>query len=168
VDEGDLEIDAAIVQLLGRERPGDAILSEESGPTGEAPRRWNIDPLDAAALATPVPSSPDFLVDLLEGRIDVLLSQGGEVWDHAAEVAVVEAAGGRFRDPRGGHQLDLGLSTPKDGVSNVPYGGLRSRGDEPGKPSSHRSLRHRPGRRDIGVVGHRGGEMVDRRCWTRR
>lgn len=60
-----------------------------------------------AAVATAVEPSIDFLADLLEGRIDVLLSQGGEIWDHAAEVAIVEAAGGRFRDPVGGHRLDL-------------------------------------------------------------
>jgi len=196
VTAADLEIDAAIVEALHTERIDDAILSEESGPTGRGRRRWIVDPLDAtaffargdrgwgtyvaledggelvlgvinhpqdrrrywgvsgvgawsatttdgivagepreirlsavdrladarymawpslrtdaeaalAAVATAVDPSIDFLADLLEGRIDVLLSQGGEVWDHAAEVAVVEAAGGRFRDPVGGHRLDL-------------------------------------------------------------
>lgn len=196
VTVADLEIDAAIVEALRTERIDDAVLSEESGPTGRGRRRWIIDPLDATAffaqgargwgtyvaleddgelvlgvinhpqdlrrywgvlgdaawsatttdgivasgprevrlsavdrlfearymawpplqtdaeatladIATAVEPSIDFLADLLEGRIDVLLSQGGEVWDHAAEVAVVEAAGGRFRDPVGGHRLDL-------------------------------------------------------------
>lgn len=196
VTVADLEIDAAIVEALRTERIDDAILSEESGPTGRGRRRWIIDSLDAtvffargdcgwgtygalevdgevvlgvinhpqdrrrhwgvrgdgawsatttdgivageprevrlsavdrlvdarymawpplqtnaeatlADVATAVEPSIDFLADLLEGRIDVLLSQGGEVWDHAAEVAVVEAAGGRFRDPVGGHRLDL-------------------------------------------------------------
>lgn len=196
VTVADLEIDAAIVTALRTERTDDAILSEESGPTGSGRRRWIIDPLDGtvffargdrgwgtyvalevdgelvlgvinhpldcrrywgvrddgawsatttdgivagqpqevrlagvgrlvdarymawpplksqaeatlADVATAVEPSVDFLADLLEGRIDVLLSQGGEVWDHAAEVAVVEAAGGRFRDPVGGHRLDL-------------------------------------------------------------
>jgi histidinol-phosphatase len=54
-----------------------------------------------------VEPSLEFLVDLLEGRIDVLVSQGGEVWDHAAEVVIVEEAGGKFRDPEGGRRLDL-------------------------------------------------------------
>lgn len=39
-----------------------------------------------ADVATAVEASIDFLADLLEGRIDVLLSQGGEVWDLAAEI----------------------------------------------------------------------------------
>lgn len=196
VTEADLEVDRQIVEALRRERPADAILSEESGPFGEGARRWIIDPLDGTsffargdrgwgtyvalevdaqlvlgvinhpldarrywgvsgggavraaatagivsdneepisvsrisrlrdarfmawpplntddevtlrAIATEVEPSMDFLADLLEGRIDVLLSQGGEVWDHAAEVAIVEAAGGRFRDPVGGRRLDL-------------------------------------------------------------
>lgn len=38
-----------------------------------------------AAVATAVEPSIDFLADLLEARLDVLLSQGGEIWDYAAE-----------------------------------------------------------------------------------
>lgn len=60
-----------------------------------------------AAAGRWVPPDPAFFPRLLEGRVDVLLSIGGEVWDHAAEVAIVEEAGGRFEDPRGGHRLDL-------------------------------------------------------------
>ncbi len=60
-----------------------------------------------AGVATQVPTTMDFFVDLVEGRIDILFCRGGEIWDHAAEVAIVEAAGGRFRDPLGGRRLDL-------------------------------------------------------------
>lgn len=48
-----------------------------------------------------------FLPRLLDGELDVLYSTGGEVWDHAASVALVVGAGGRFRDHEGGCRIDL-------------------------------------------------------------
>jgi myo-inositol-1(or 4)-monophosphatase len=44
--EADLEAEAAIRKLLGGLRPGDAILGEEEGATGEGELRWVVDPLD--------------------------------------------------------------------------------------------------------------------------
>lgn len=196
VTAADLEVDAALVAVLGVERPSDAVLSEEGGARGDARRRWIIDPIDGTvpfstggtgwgtlvaleadgelvlgvinhpvdgrrfwatrgagaraattddgivvgperdvrvsevktladarftavppietpaldtlrSVATWVEPTYDFWVDVAEGRLDVLLSQGGEVWDHAAEVIIFEEAGGCFRDPQGGHRLDL-------------------------------------------------------------
>lgn len=46
VSEADLEVDRVLVEALGRERPGDAVLSEESGAHGSSNRRWIIDPID--------------------------------------------------------------------------------------------------------------------------
>jgi len=46
VSEADLAAEAAIRRLLGELRPGDAILGEEGGETGEGELRWVIDPLD--------------------------------------------------------------------------------------------------------------------------
>lgn len=46
VSEADLETDRRMVELLKRERPGDAILSEESGTFGDGARRWILDPID--------------------------------------------------------------------------------------------------------------------------
>jgi myo-inositol-1(or 4)-monophosphatase len=46
VSEADLAAEAAIRAVLGEHRPGDAILGEEGGATGEGERRWVIDPLD--------------------------------------------------------------------------------------------------------------------------
>lgn len=74
-----------------------------------------------------VEPSIDFLADLLEGRIDILLSQGGEVWDHAAEVVIVEAAGGRFRDPVGGRRLDLRGGTYTNAALEGEVGALLRR-----------------------------------------
>ena len=41
------------------------------------------------------------------GELDVVVILGGHVWDHAPCVLIVEEAGGRFRDRRGGKRLDL-------------------------------------------------------------
>lgn len=50
ITELDLAIEAAMLEILARERPNDAILAEESGASGPAHpangRRWVIDPLD--------------------------------------------------------------------------------------------------------------------------
>ncbi len=44
--EADLEAEGVIRALLAERRPGDAILGEEEGETGEGELRWVIDPLD--------------------------------------------------------------------------------------------------------------------------
>jgi myo-inositol-1(or 4)-monophosphatase len=46
VSEADLAAEAAIRRVLGARRPGDAILGEEGGATGDGELRWVIDPLD--------------------------------------------------------------------------------------------------------------------------
>ena len=46
VSEADLAAEAAIRTVLAERRPGDAILGEEGGETGDGDLRWVIDPLD--------------------------------------------------------------------------------------------------------------------------
>lgn len=46
VTEADLATERAIRAILDAERPGDAILGEEYGATGDTARRWVIDPID--------------------------------------------------------------------------------------------------------------------------
>jgi myo-inositol-1(or 4)-monophosphatase len=46
VSEADLAAESAIRSVLARHRPGDAILGEEGGATGEGELRWLVDPLD--------------------------------------------------------------------------------------------------------------------------
>ncbi|GHF52136.1 histidinol-phosphatase [Streptomyces mashuensis] len=46
VSEADLAVEHAMLDLLRRERPGDAVLSEETGGRGSSGRRWIIDPID--------------------------------------------------------------------------------------------------------------------------
>jgi myo-inositol-1(or 4)-monophosphatase len=46
VSEADLAAEAAIRRVLAERRPGDGILGEEEGETGDGELRWVIDPLD--------------------------------------------------------------------------------------------------------------------------
>ena len=48
VSEADLAVEHAVLDMLGRERPGDGVLSEECGGVarGAVRRRWLIDPID--------------------------------------------------------------------------------------------------------------------------
>ena len=46
VSDADLAVERALLDRLKRERPDDAVLSEESGAIGSAPRVWIIDPID--------------------------------------------------------------------------------------------------------------------------
>lgn len=46
VSEADLAAEAAIRNVLSGRRPGDAVLGEEGGATGDGELRWVIDPLD--------------------------------------------------------------------------------------------------------------------------
>ncbi len=46
VSEADLAAEAAIRRVLSERRPGDAVLGEEGGASGNGDLRWVIDPLD--------------------------------------------------------------------------------------------------------------------------
>jgi histidinol-phosphatase len=50
VTEADRAVETTIRAVLAAERPGDAILGEEGGQSGEGGRRWIIDPIDGTAL----------------------------------------------------------------------------------------------------------------------
>ncbi len=46
VSDADHKVEEALRRTLGRARPRDAVLGEESGSTGWGPRRWVVDPID--------------------------------------------------------------------------------------------------------------------------
>jgi len=46
VSDADERVEDALRRALGRARPRDAVLGEESGSSGWGPRRWVIDPID--------------------------------------------------------------------------------------------------------------------------
>ncbi|MEJ7744978.1 MAG: inositol monophosphatase family protein [Nocardioidaceae bacterium] len=49
VSDADEAVEVAIRRSLGRARPRDAVLGEETGSSGWGPRRWVIDPIDGTA-----------------------------------------------------------------------------------------------------------------------
>ena len=44
--EADHAVEEAVREVLGKARPGDGVVGEEFGVTGEGARRWIIDPID--------------------------------------------------------------------------------------------------------------------------
>ncbi|GAA3862073.1 inositol monophosphatase family protein [Streptomyces sedi] len=196
VSDADLAVEEELLGILAIERPGDAVLAEESGAHGSATgRRWILDPIDGtrsylaggrswgthiaceaggeltvgvltrptegarwwaarghgayrsdpaeplatsrrlavtdiarlsearvaglvdpgcvgaevlAALSTWTDDEVSVVAALLEGRVDVVLDDGGKVWDQAPAALLVREAGGFFSDPLGGSRLDFG------------------------------------------------------------
>ncbi|MFI9322630.1 inositol monophosphatase family protein [Kitasatospora aureofaciens] len=71
-----------------------------------------VDPGSAAAdalraRATWVDDEVCVVAALLEGRIDALLDEGGDLWDQAPVTLLVSEAGGKFCDPLGGSRYDM-------------------------------------------------------------
>jgi len=89
VTEADRAVEAAIRELLTTARPGDAILGEEGGQTGDAARRWIIDPIDGTAL---------FVAGDDRWLVLIALEEAGEI---VAAVAAVPAQGVSFWAARG-------------------------------------------------------------------
>lgn len=72
VTEADRGTEAAIRDLLARERPADAVMGEEMGLTGSASRRWVIDPIDSTAnFVRGVPAFATLIALEEEGEITV-------------------------------------------------------------------------------------------------
>jgi histidinol-phosphatase len=46
VSDADRAVETALRERLAQDRPGDAIVGEEYGETGDSPRRWILDPID--------------------------------------------------------------------------------------------------------------------------
>jgi histidinol-phosphatase len=49
VSEADRAVETMIRGRVAAARPGDAVLGEEEGTTGEGPRRWIVDPIDGTS-----------------------------------------------------------------------------------------------------------------------
>ncbi|MEU6951310.1 inositol monophosphatase family protein [Streptomyces sp. NPDC045714] len=218
VSEADLAVEKALLAVVAAERPGDAVLTEESGALGTVSRRrWILDPIDGtipflagergwgthvalevegelrtAVLSRPterttwwavrgqgaftsvrgeplsaarplripaaaslpleaarvggflmpdspvepvrgrmrwVESSVCLVGDLLEGRVEAVIDEGGHVWDRAPAALLVREAGGRVDDLRGGSGLDeRWLVYAADGVADELTGLLHDVG----------------------------------------
>lgn len=102
VTVADLEVDARLVEVLRRERPDDAILSEESGNQGAARRRWILDPIDGTS---------NFVRQKPQWGTHVALELDGEV---ALGFITRPVLGRAYWALRGGgaHAGPLGAATP--------------------------------------------------------
>ena len=89
VTAADRAVEAAIREVLAGVQPADAILGEEGGQTGDAQRRWIIDPIDGTAL---------FVAGDDRWLVLVALEEAGEI---VAAVAVIPAQGVSYWAARG-------------------------------------------------------------------
>jgi 3'(2'), 5'-bisphosphate nucleotidase len=103
---GDRQANAAIAQLLHRERPEDALLSEELAPDARrlAQRRvWIVDPLDGTREFSEPGTRTDWAVhvalcvDGVPAVAVVLLPASGELWTSAQRRPTLSAPAGRWR-----------------------------------------------------------------------
>ncbi|MFG1604415.1 inositol monophosphatase family protein [Actinoplanes sp. NPDC049265] len=90
VTEADRTVEAEVRTVLSAERPDDAVLGEEGGQSGDAARRWIIDPIDGTAL---------FVAGDDRWLVLVALESDGEI---VAGVAVIPAQRRVFWAERGG------------------------------------------------------------------
>jgi histidinol-phosphatase len=90
VTEADRAVEAEIRTVLSAELPDDAVLGEEGGQSGDAARRWIIDPIDGTAL---------FVAGDDRWLVLVALESDGEI---VAGVAVIPAQRRVFWAERGG------------------------------------------------------------------
>jgi histidinol-phosphatase len=89
VTEADMAAEQAMLNLLASERPGDAILSEEAGASGQGSRRWILDPVDG---------TKQFLRGLPSWATLIALQDSGET---VAAVVSAPALGRRWWATRG-------------------------------------------------------------------
>jgi histidinol-phosphatase len=72
VSDADLAVEARVREVLAVERPGDAVLGEEHGVTGEGPRQWVVDPIDGTKnFVRGVPVWASLIALRIDGRVDV-------------------------------------------------------------------------------------------------
>ena len=93
-------------------------------------RLWNDDVEDAARIrgaTTWTDADMNDILDVAEGRCDAVLGVPGEIWDHAPNVLIVEEAGGRFHDERGGRRIDLGRGRFTNGAVDAALDALLAR-----------------------------------------
>jgi myo-inositol-1(or 4)-monophosphatase len=90
VTEMDRRAEALIRSLIEDSRPGDAILGEEGGQTGDAPVRWVIDPLDGTV---------NYLYGLHDWAVSIAAEVSGVV---VAGVVAVPGRGETFTATLGG------------------------------------------------------------------
>jgi histidinol-phosphatase len=102
VTDADAAVESALRGLLARHRPGDAVLGEEDGLSGDSTRRWVIDPIDG---------TKNFLRGMPVWATLIALETEGEV---VAGMVSAPALGRRWWAARdGGAWTSAGASPPR-------------------------------------------------------
>lgn len=99
VTEADRAAEAAIRDLISRQRPGDAVLGEEMGSSGNGGRRWVIDPIDGTRnFVRGVPVWGSLIGLEVEGSMDIGVvsapALGRRWWARRGEGAFARDLGG--------------------------------------------------------------------------
>ncbi len=63
--------------------------------------------LDAHVVVVETPDL-DAILDVAEGQLDAVIDTSGKPWDHAPYTILIEEAGGRYSNVKGGRRIDLG------------------------------------------------------------
>jgi histidinol-phosphatase len=124
VTEADQAIERRLREILAAERPDDAIVGEEEGVTGEAARRWILDPIDGTKhYSRGIPAFGTLIA----------LEEDGEV---VLGVASAPALGRRWWAERGGGAFANGAPIRVSGI--VDFGqAVFSRARDSGAGASH-------------------------------
>lgn len=132
VTEVDRAVEAELRRLLALERPGDAILGEEEGVSGDAARRWVVDPVDGTrnyARGIPVWATLVALEDSGSVRLGVVSAPalGGRWWAERGDGAFAD--GHRIRVSSVSRVEDAVLSFAlEDGVPELARQAWHARG----------------------------------------
>lgn len=99
VSEADRAVEAAVRDLIARERPGDAVLGEEMGTTGGGARRWVLDPIDGTVnFVRGVPVWATLVALEVDGTVQVGVASapalGRRWWARRGEGAFAAVPGG--------------------------------------------------------------------------
>jgi myo-inositol-1(or 4)-monophosphatase len=103
VSDADFAAESAIRSVLGARRPGDAILGEEGGATGDGELRWVVDPLDGTI---------NYLYRIPAFAVSIACEFAG---DTLAGVVLDPIAGERFEATRSGEPTLNGEPIRRDG-----------------------------------------------------
>ncbi len=110
VTDVDRRAEQAVLDVLSREVPGDAVLAEESGAAGSGERTWIIDPLDGTTNF--IHDLPHFAVSVAVYRGDVGLA--GVILDPVRGETFLGAAGEGAWIERGAARRALRVRSPAD------------------------------------------------------